>query len=768
MKIKFFLVLGLFIFIFTALSFLSVSVDIAVLQSRHSTVIRDRNSRLLRVFLNDDEQYCFPPDKDPVIPENLSVAVVTFEDKRFFSHSGIDFIAATRAFKQNLSRLKIVSGASTLTMQVARLMENRSRTVFQKLKEAVIAFKLERRYTKEEILSLYLNYAPYGGNIYGIEAASWRYFRKRPSSLSWAESAVLAVLPNSPALIHPGRNREILMQKRNGLLFKLHNLGYINKSEFDLSVVEPLPEKVFTFEFSAPHLSRYLHNRNKGKMVDTTIDYDIQKIVEQSVSRHQRNLRNQGIKNSSVLVVETESGEIIAWVGSGDFFDIHHGGQVDGVISNRSSGSVLKPFLYALAFDQGYLAKETLIKDIPSYFGTFQPINADHSYRGVSTAEEALTLSLNVPAVRVLNMTGVSEFYNLLKNGGMTTLFRHPDDYGLSLVLGGAETTLYDLAVLYRGLANGGVFSDLKMLLNDNEKQKRQILSSGACYITLEILKNLYRPGSEYYWEQFNSSYPLAWKTGTSYGQRDGWAVGVSPKWTVAVWSGNFDGSGNPDLTGARSSGPLLFDVFNSLPKDRKKIWFDYPKEDLSKTVVCTATGFQATDNCLETSFALTPKNAKPLRLCPYHKTVYVTNDEKHRVNSSCWEPGNYKGKSFLVFPPDVSHYMAVSGFAIETIPPWKNNCNRGSGVSPVSITYPLEGSKIFLPKDFGEIRQKIVLQAAHASYGTTIFWYLNKKYLGQTDKSHEIAVTIEQGKHSLQIVDESGYSEKVVFEVFW
>ncbi|HSW60976.1 MAG TPA: penicillin-binding protein 1C, partial [bacterium] len=727
-----------------------------------------QNGKILRVFLNSEEQYCFPPDKSIQIPEKLSSAVITFEDKRFFYHPGVDLIAFFRAIWQNISHARIMSGASTITMQVVRIIENKDRTFFQKIKEMIIALRMELSYTKNDILSLYLNYAPYGGNIFGFEAASWKYFKKNPSSLSWAESALLAVLPNSPALMHPGKNRTFLKAKRNRLLTKLLEKEFLNKSDYEMALIEPLPEKAYPFDQFALHISQNLQKKFNGQRIKTNIDFSIQNTTEELVLRHQLTLSQSGIYNVSAIIAETGSGKIKAWVGSGSFFDEKHNGQIDGVTAKRSTGSILKPFLYALAIDNGILIPETLLKDIPSYFGSFQPLNADHSYRGIISAKDALIHSLNVPAVRILDILGVNEFYGFLKQAGMTTLFRHQNDYGLSLILGGAETNLFDLAVLYRGLGEYGEFSNLYILDQETTEKGKHLISSGASWMTLEILKNLYRPGSEYYWEQYNSQWPIAWKTGTSYGQRDAWAVGVSPQWTIAVWSGNFDGKGNPDLSGARSSGPLLFDIFNSLPKETNSKWFMEAENEMTEITICTETGFQAGSDCPNSATVKTPKNAKPLRICSFHRSFFVTQDENFRVNSSCWEPGDYKKISKLIFPPEVSQYLSESGFTFTGIPPWGKKCEKSDDYPPVSIIYPLHGSRLIIPKDFGNNRQKISLLAAHINPETTIFWYIDTHFKGKTVKKHNLAVNLSPGKHSLEIIDQNGYRKKIEFETHW
>ena len=766
-KSRLFLAVFAFSLVISVSCIFAGSPGMSVLRERHGTVFTDRNGELLRVFLNSSEQYCFPPDESLVIPEKLKKAVLTFEDRRFYYHPGFDPFALVRALFLNISEMRVVSGASTITMQVARIIEGKDRTVLQKIKEILMAVKFEMFHSKEEILATYLRYAPYGGNLMGYEAASWKYFRKKPEVLSWAEAATLAVLPNSPSSMYPGKNKGHLKAKRNRLLGKLKEEGIITQSSFELAVMEPIPGKIYPFNQYAHHLTRKLFTKNRGRRIDTSIDIEVQKITESLVSRHQKMLSKLDIFNAATIVVDTESGEVVAWVGSGNFYDDKHGGQVDGITAERSSGSILKPFLYAMAIDEGVLVPETKIKDIPSYFGSFKPMNADHSYRGIVSAKEALILSLNVPAVRILDYVGVNSFYSLLKQAGITTLFRSPDDYGLSLILGGAETTLFDLAMLYRGLGRYGKFQKLKVLKDSEKTNSKELLSKGASWMVLDVLRHLYRPGSEHYWEQYDSQWPIAWKTGTSYGQRDAWSVGVSPEWTIAVWTGNFDGKGNADIAGARTSGPLLFDIFNSLEKRSEKRWFKKPVDKMIEIELCAESGYQADSSCDKKIRSMYPESAKPLRLCPYHKTFFVTSNEKYRVNSSCWEEGDHKKVSKMIYPPDVSQFLTENGFKVNNLPDWKDSCKKEDLTEPMEILYPLPDTNFYIPRDFGNKKQKILMQVGHNKSDSTVFWYIDGNYYGSTKKNHHKSIDISAGKHVLLVIDGDGYRKKINFTTY-
>ncbi len=758
----------------------------------YSTVVTDTNGKILRVFLNENEQWFFPPADTLRIPQKLKTAVMQFEDRYFYRHPGINPVSILRAVYQNITRGRIVSGASTLTMQMARLSRNRPRTFSNKFIEMLMALKIELHYSKEEIFRLYLNHAPYGGNIIGYRAASLKYFGKQPEQLTWGEAATLAVLPNAPGLISPSINSEDLTRKRNRLLRELLDEKIINRETFRLAVLESVPSGVVVFPFYAAHLARRVKEMNQGKngYIHTTIDLRYQAAIENLLAQQVKYLKGYGIRNGAALLVENSTGEVRAYAGSQNFFDSTSTGQVDGVQAPRSTGSILKPFLYALSMDDGLVLPQTVIKDVPSYFGSFSPANYDEKFNGLVTAHEALTRSLNVPAVRLLNAYGLYPFYLFLQNAGLHSLFRTPDDYGLPLILGGAEASLWDLARLYRSLAEYGAFTDLKIFEDQTPEPKGskpaapragmrrtaeiaqshnkipRLISPGACYLTLEILRELKRPGAEYYWEQYQNQWPLAWKTGTSYGQRDAWAIGVSPQWTIAVWVGNFDGEPNGHLSGAACAGPLLFDIFNYLPKDPRRSWFTAPGEDLQQVKICRETGFLAGPDCPQTETVDAPLGMKPLKICPYHKAVYVTSDEKYQVCSLCWEAGKYKKMVLPFYPPDVAQYLRERGHILADIPPHLPACPALEENQPLQIVYPAQNARLWIPRDLDGQLQKVTLRVAHRQQNRFIYWYLDNHYLGSSEKRHVKAIALSAGWHVLEVLDEDGNRDRKRFYV--
>ena len=396
-------------------------------QTPYSTVILDRNGELIGASIAEDEQWRFPPREE--LPEKFVRAVTLYEDRNFFRHPGVDLPAVGRAALDNFRSHRIVSGASTLTMQVIRLSRNqRSRTVVEKIKEMILAVRLELSYSKEEILALYAAHAPFGGNVVGLEAACWRYFARRPDQLTWAESAMLAVLPNNPSLVFPGRSPDRLLEKRNSLLDKLERNAVIDSLTCSLAKAEPLPSAPHSLPMLAPHLlNRIKQERAAGmhSLFITSLDKTLQSRVNEIVLRHHRQLAGNGIHNAAALVLDVDTKEALAYVGNiPDLSDHDHGNHVDVITARRSTGSILKPLLYAAMLDSGEMLPQELVPDIPTRIGSFMPQNFTKTYQGAVPAHIALARSMNIPAVRMLNEYGVDRFYNLLKDMGMTSLHR--------------------------------------------------------------------------------------------------------------------------------------------------------------------------------------------------------------------------------------------------------------------------------------------------------------------------------------------------------
>jgi penicillin-binding protein 1C len=735
------------------------------LQGNYSQVILGSDSSFLRVFLNEDEQWCLPPKLQSGIPDKLVKSVLTYEDEYFQYHPGVNPLALFRALYVNLRNRRIVSGGSTITMQLARMVQNNPRNIWYKLKEMLFAFKLELAYSKKEILSQYLCHAPYGSNIRGYIAASYRYFGKSPGRLTWAEAATLAVLPNAPGMVFPTKNDERLKSKRDSLLLKLMKKEVIDRETFELSLLEKLPAQIIPFPLKAPHLTNRIRSKNHLDIVRTTIDPGIQNETDFFLKQHVAGLQQMGIMNACALVIDNTSGKVLSYVGSQDFNDLEHQGRVDGIMAPRSSGSILKPYLYASAIDEGLILPQTLIRDVPTYFNSFSPSNASENFSGIARASTALVHSLNVPAVRLLNAYGVQRFYHQLKAAGVSTLFRHADDYGLPIILGGAEVNPWDIGKLYSGMANGGVFRNISYLSNMEDGNPSQLVSSGACFLVLDELKELIRPGLEFYWKKYGNQRQIAWKTGTSYGHKDAWAVGCTPQWTIVVWVGNFDGTPNKSLSGMRSAGPLMFNILNALPEERSKSWFKANPHDFVKVKLCRQTGFYPSDNCTDKIEVQAPKKMRPLKTCQYHQKYVIDPLEHHAVCSYCWS-GDRMEQYVLKYPPDVNYYLRKNGKVVEKDPVHNPDCKIAQERDILQIIYPLQQANIFIPKDFDGNYQPLVSRLATHFPDRTVFWYLDDSYLGSTKDKSTLPLHLNAGDHTLTVVDVMGNRDQVDFSV--
>ena len=761
MNKKYFIVISLLLMILIVAGMARLfSLPYPLFEEDYSTIVVDEEGNLLRAFLNKEEQWFFPPETGEV-PEKLEKAVITYEDKRFWAHRGVDPIAVGRAIADNFKAGRIVSGASTISMQVIRLSRSQERTFRNKFREALRALTLEFHYSKSDILDMYLTHAPYGGNIIGYRAACLRYFGKEPAELTWGEAALLAVLPNDPGRVTPDNNRELLLKKRNNLLKVMKEQELFGEKIYEMSVREPIPAEQYQFDLYAPILARKLAAATDGNVIKTTINQDIQSRVRSTVNQQLDVLHEQGIKNCAVVISETDSGAVRAYIGSHNFFDFKNNGRIDGVQMVRSTGSVLKPFLYALQMEEGFIAPDSLLEDVPRSYWGYSPQNASGEFQGLVSARRALIDSLNVPAVNLLYDYGVSNFYYFLEEAGITTLDFSPSHYGLPLIIGGAESSLWEVTGLFQGLGNYGSFSGLHVV-ESQQKTAKQLLSPGASYLTMDILKELNRPGGEYYWQRFLSRQQLAWKTGTSFGNRDAWAVGVSPEWTIGVWVGNFDGRGNDNITGLEAAAPLLFRIFNSLPKNQT--WFQEP-EDLRQIKVSRETGYRLREDVERMETVKVPAAAEPLRLSPYEQVVFVNKEETEQVCSRCWEQDDVKKEVYQSYPALVVDYLRQKGRSY-SLPAHRSSCPSRGENDQLEIIYPEPGKRILIPRGISGDYQQVNFKAAHSRENAVLYWYLNGSFIGQTEGEHNKFFIPPEGKNNLYIVDDRGYQRQLDFYV--
>jgi penicillin-binding protein 1C len=736
---------------------------------KYSKLIYDRNGILLHAFLAEDEQLRFSPDSIRLSPKYLS-ALLTYEDKRYYWHPGVDPLSLVNAFIANVRAGKRLRGGSTIPMQIARLSKPKKRTYSNKIRECLTAIKLSWHYSKEALLNMYATHVPMGSNIVGIGAASYRYFGKPAEELSWAEAALFTILPNAPSMINLQKERRVLLEKRNALLRTLAGDGAMDSLTCVLACQEPLPAGNRNLPFWAPHFCHLIDTRCISNLVRTTLDLQVQNQVRAEINRYYPTIKHLGINNLAVLVTETASGKVRAYFGSQDYSDSLVNGQVDGIQCYRSTGSLLKPFLVAKALDRGPYTMGSIIQDTPTFYGTFCPQNASKAYKGLATLEELLVHSLNVPAVRLLNTYGIRDFYNFLQQAGCRGLFRSPAGYGLTLIIGGAEASLWELAQLYTDLANYGQHLPLILMEDaapDPAAWDNRLFSAGASWLVLSALNQLTRPGVEYYWQNFNNQIPVAWKTGTSYGQKDGWAVGVNRQWTIAVWVGNFTGEGNASLGGANSAAPLLFNIFNAITDYTIPLWFEEPEYDLITVSCCAQSGYPAGPYCPVVIESKRPLISHGTGVCRFHKKYLIDRTNGKSVCSYCWSGRDTTWVTRFILPAATREILIKAGKRADAIPVHAAHCPGFQDPNRLDLLYPVEGIKIFVPRDYDRAYEKIIFSATHQHGDMQLFWYLDGAYLGTTEIHHQLAVSLKPGKHRLVVQDEEGYSRDVSFSAY-
>ncbi len=743
----------------------------------YTTVLYDKNGELLGAKIARDGQWRFPHSDS--LPYRYIQCVLAYEDAFFYKHPGVNPVSLVKAVYQDVKAGKIVRGGSTLSMQVIRMARgNRSRNVYQKLVEIILALRLECSYSKDEILNLYASHAPFGGNVVGLEAAAWRYYGRSPAQLSWGETATLAVLPNAPALIYPGKNQKILKRKRDGLLDKLLKNNIIDSLTCRLAQSEPLPQRPKSLPRIAPWLlDKAVKDGYEGKRIVSTLDKDLQMKVLQTMRQHYGYLSSNKIYNAGVLVADVNTGQVLAYAGNMPE-DLHPRHQsVDMITAPRSTGSILKPLLYAWAYKDGFILPGTLLKDIPTQIAGYHPKNYNKSYDGAVPAGEALARSLNVPAVRLLQTYGLQKFRDQLQNLDLPTINKSADYYGLTLILGGAETRLWDITGVYASMARvlnryqkrqaynpdnyaGLSYLPVRRCIEINTKD--DLFGADNIWFVFDALSGKDRPVEGDDWNVYGSAQKIAWKTGTSFGHRDAWCIGVTPDYAVGVWVGNATGEGRPGLTGIGSASPLMFDVFKHLPVGK---WFETPVGAMRQAKICNQSGCLASPRCTDIRIAYIPDTGERSMVCPYHKTVHLNKEETMRVNSSCYNVADMVSKSYFVLPPVMAWYYKQKHTDYRDLPPWAPDCMPATEQT-LGLIYPKNGVKIFIPNDFGSVRQKIVCKAVDQNPEATVYWHLDNEFVQMTRIKHQIEIFAKPGIHRLTLVDDAGHRIVCRFEV--
>ena len=781
-----------------------------------ATVVTDRTGEPLRFFLPADHRWRFPVRLEELPPE-LPQALVASEDQRFRRHFGVDPVAVLRAAWANVRAGEVVSGASTIPMQIARMVEPGPRTLWSKTRESFRALQLEARFSKDELLAIYLNLTPYGGNVEGVGAAAWFYFGKSPDQLSLGEIALLTALPRSPVRYDPTLHMAEARAARDRVLRQLAERGAFPAEEIEHARAEPLPAARRRPPFAAPHLAELVvHQITDRTRIRTSLDADLQQIAEEQVARRIAELRATGIGNTAVVVIENETRAVRALVGSAGFDEAAWQGQVNGAVARRSPGSTLKPFLYLMALDQGRVIPDSWLLDVPTDFSGYVAENYDERYRGVVTVRDALIQSLNASAVRLLAEIGLPEFHRLLLRGGLETLDRPAETYGLPLVLGAGEVRLVDLANLYATLAEGGVHRPLRWIeplppdphpLTPSPTRTHtrpgegepdswisslravaplsrvagvrvgegtgvrvggegvRLFSPEAAAAVVRILTDVRRPDLPEAWDLTRGVPAVAWKTGTSYGHRDAWAVGTSRRYTIGVWVGNFDGRPRQGISGSQHAGPLLFDLFRAIDPEGAG-----PAPDVlaPETIeVCAVSRELPGPWCparLRVSYLPGRSRLAP---CSWHRRVLVDASTGELLAGDCLAGRRTAFRMLTVPPAELLAWWRAQGNPVEGPPPLSPACLGVPQGEPPRIVSPDPSTPYRLRRDAPLEYQRIPLVARADSGASRLFWYQDGRLVTATSPQEDGRfLESVRGEHRLVVTDDLGRSDAVTYKV--
>ncbi len=728
----------------------------------YSQTIIAADGSMLHAFLNKEDKWRMKIDIEEINPL-LKKTMVYKEDKYFYYHFGINPLAVIRALFTNTFRGERISGASTITMQVARLLEPKKRTYLNKLKEMFRAMQLESHFSKNEILQLYLNLVSYGGNIEGIKSASVLYFQQMPQALSLAQVVTLAIIPNRPTSLRLGRNNSYIIQERNKWLEYFRQKSLFPVEEIDDALEEPLDAERHEAPKLAQHFSLLLRKTYPGRTtIKTFLDPEIQEKVENLTFNYIRPLRFMNISNAAVVVVNNHTNAVVAYLGSADFYNDNFNGQVDGAVAVRSPGSTLKPYLFALAIDKGLVTPHYALSDIPINYGGYSPDNYDAKFRGPVTMEDALALSLNVPAVNLLNNIDVNHFIEKLSIAGFGTIKNNSTKLGLSVILGGCGVKLTELTNLFYTFANNGVYSKIRWSQNDDIINYDTLFSPAASYIITEVLTKPDRPDFPSNYESSIHLPRIAWKTGTSYGRRDAWSIGYNKEYTIGVWVGNFPGIGVPEMNGASHAAPLLFKIFNNIDYDSKADWF-LPSEDMDYRLVCSESGLPPQDFCENQIMDAYIPGVSPSQKCQHMKPVFLSPEREISYCRSCLPDAGYRKELMPNLTPELITFYEENSIPYTKIPPHNPKCSRVFEENAPIITSLNEGVEYVLMKDEG---QQLMLSCSAENDVKTIFWYINDKFLKSMPASQKAFFTPEAGEIKVSCSDDKGRNTDIYIQV--
>jgi penicillin-binding protein 1C len=727
---------------------------------RWSTSVEYRDGHPAYVFLADDDKWRLPVELSRIDPE-LVESLVALEDKRFWSHPGVDPMAIARAAITDVVHLRRVSGGSTLSMQLARLLEPRPRTIRSKLVDMFRAVQLDARMTKREILEHYLARTPYGRNVEGIESAAWSYFGHGAQHLSPLEIATLLAVPQGPARFSPSKqNVERLRERRDRILGKLIDAGVFTGADAvaaraDASMVTP-PVRLRPMPREAMHAAVWARSKHEDELhIRLTLDRGVQSIVDKLVAGYTSELQRKKIHNAAIVVVDHRTREVVALAGNLDAGDWKHGGQIAMFDKPRSPGSTLKPLLYALAIDRGIALPEYLVPDIPSEYGTYRPKNFDGDYAGLVTLREALNRSLNLPFVDLLQTLGVETFVAELQRSGVAHDRALPGSFGLSLIAGGIELTPLEVANLYATLAEHGSHEPLRIFASDPVEPPSPIYGAAAAFLTRDALSLRDRPDFPRRRDIRKGVPPeIHWKTGTSFGYRDAWSVGSGSVYTAAVWTGNVDNSASRDLVGSEAAAPILFDVLEGLADRSGTQRASAPPSDLAEVEVCAYSGHIPGPGCTHLVKARASVHAVPSTPCPYHQLLEVDRVTHRAVLPACRDASaDYETKSFVVLPSAVSAWLAARNRSVPEAPVFADGCALDTGAPRMLV--PTEGQVVTLIPGVPAEKQVVPLTAS--TRAPTVSWFVDGELIGTSSSSERVYWTPVRGRHEVVVADDSG-----------
>ncbi|MCS7076399.1 MAG: penicillin-binding protein 1C [Bacteroidia bacterium] len=735
----------------------------------YATLIYSQDKELIGGFLSTDEKWRMELYPNEVVPE-LKKAILFKEDKWFYWHFGINPVAILRAAVKNTLRKKRTSGASTITMQVVRLLYPHKRTYWNKFKEMLRAIQLEMNYSKNEILLMYLNYIPYGGNVEGVKAAAYLYFQKPPDKLSLNQIILLSLIPNRPNYLRIDKNFAALHQAKTQWIEKYKKHKVFDSTLLNEASKEPTTCVRHSILTLSPQLSYVLKKKYPERQsIYTTIRSDIQKNTAKLLKKHVSQHQSTGVTNGAALIVDNKTHQVVAYCASADPTDLRTQGLVNGIEAIRSPGSTLKPLVYGLAIQEGYITPQTRLLDVPTDFGGYSPQNFDNTFQGEVSARYALINSLNVPTVRLARQIGIEKIIQMFADAHIKDAQKRKKQLGLSAVLGGIGTNLEELTAIYTAFAHQGVWQPLRYLVHEDTLNlpKVPILTPEANFIITDMLSKLSRPDMPTQFSNLENMPKIAWKTGTSYGKKDAWAIGYNPVYTVGVWLGNFSGKGISNLSAAQVATPLLFDIFYTiLHKNQSYLWFKAPK-NIDVRYVCSETGLLPSAYCPKEKEVMDVyiPYISPNAVCDRNQLLYTSTNEQYEYCKHCLPKTEYIQKVYPILPPELVIFYQENKINFSLPPPHNPTCDRLLSIQGPQIISPLPNYEYVIEKNNP---MEVVLQAASESRVRTHFWYINGVFYRKALAGEKVFYKPHNTITKITCTDEMGRSSHIILRVKW